>query len=238
MSEARFVIHLSFTSLTCHSPANRHSNRLYNKKMEIITMTYDYNDKSISIRQHLYNCVVGTDDFCKEWINTNSDNVCDILWADLTSPIKARKGRSNKATDPAFNEWLKINHPTEYQRRQDIWDELRYGKKREPVDYDKLTENELLLHWRLSLNKIELRMFSCPEWPEWAEKAETSLVKWLQRNVSQERIDQLDISVFERSTKYEEPKLMLRVDAQGFVIDEPLSDDELFAEWKAENKQP
>ncbi|WP_162630748.1 hypothetical protein [Paracoccus endophyticus] len=201
-------------------------------------MTYDYNDKSVSTRRHLYNCVAGTDDFCKEWINSKSDNECDILWADLTSFIKARKERSNKAIGPAFDEWLKIHYPTEYQRRQNMLDELWSGKHQELVDYDKLNEKELLLYWKLSLNKIERHMFSCPEWEAWSEKAEASLVKWLQMKVSQERIDQLDISVFEKATEYAEAKLMMTVDAQGFVIDEPLSDDELFAEWKAENKQP
>lgn len=199
-------------------------------------MTYNYNDKSISTRQHLYNCVAGTDDFCKEWINSKSNNECEILWADLTSSIKARKERSNKAIGPAFDEWLKINHPVEYQRRQDLLDELWNGKKQDPVDYDTLSEQDLLYYWRKSLNKIERHMFNNPEWEEWSEKAETSLVKWLQMKVSQERIDQLDISVFEKATECAVPKLMLRVDAQGFVLDEPLSEDELFAEWKSENQ--
>lgn len=198
---------------------------------------YNYNDKSISVRQHLHNCVAGSDDFCREWIDTKSDNECDIWWSDLTSSIKARKERSNKAIQPAFDEWLKINHPVEYQRRQDIWDGLWNGKRQEPVDYDKLSEQDLLYYWRKSLNKIERHMFNSPEWPSWSAKAEASLVKWLQMHVSQWRIDELDISVFERSTECKEPKLLMTVDAQGIVLDKPIGYDELFAEWKAENQK-
>lgn len=196
---------------------------------------YDYNDKSISTRQHLINCVAGTDDFCKEWINSKSDIECDILWADLTSSIKARKERSNKAVGRAFDEWLKINHPTEYQRRQDMLNKLWHGNAHQTVDYDTLSEQDLLYYWRKSLNKIERHMFISPEWQSWSAKAETHLVKWLQMKVSPERIDQLNISLFEKATECLDLQPAQTVHVHGFVMDEPLDYDQLFSQWKSEN---